>query len=398
MVDFWKQPMNEQAFDFFSVLAGYSLYALVFTSKDSFGRIFLKKYFANIPLLLCLIAIEFMWPLVSSGPLYTRVAKHVLRDCDNNWWKHIALIGNDSIEEGCIGHTFFTSVNLQLTILGLFLIHVLHKNKQLGLIISAFLCVGTFVRLFVALEGVKAVILLTVDMKYPDSVNYLLTVHFPTYPHIPCFLVGLLTCYFLKHEKFIAYSTSWRNTLIHGIIVGICLGITSFSPALHNIFHLIPFEYYRYYIVSSRILFVLSTPIILTMASFAPTFVTEEIKSVVTKEESVSQNSLLDENRNEMMEKVDKKSKERYRLSLLQGLERLALAMHLINYFYIKFEFLSSRILMDMDAYSLIIRAVNSTSIIVLLGLLFHIFFVAPINSLVRYFILDRMNDKKKID
>lgn len=394
MVDFWKQPMNEQAFDFFSVLAGYGLYAVVYSTKESYPKIFLKKYFANIPLLLCLIAIEFMWPIMASGPLYTRVGKHVLKDCDNNWWKHVAIIGNDSIEEGCIGHMFFTSVNLQLTILGLFLIHILHKNKKAGLVLSALLFIGTFVKLFIELEGVKAVVLLTVDMKYADSVNYLLRVHFPTYPHIPCFLVGIVVSYLLKHEKVILYSPSWRNTVIHAIIGGTFLGITAFSPALHNILHLIPFQYYRHYIVTSKVIFVLTCPVILTIAAFAPTFLEDIPKN---QEESKTQNSCLDENRNVVVEKVDKKSESvKYQMSFLQGFERLALSMHLINYVYIKLIFLSTRILIDMDVYSLILRAINSTSWIMIYAFFLHIFFVAPITNLVNYFIISKITSTQK--
>ena len=369
--------MNEQAFQFFSVLSGYSLYALVYTSKDSFDRIFMKKYFGIMPLLLCLMAIEVQWPVIGSGPLYSRVGKQILHDCNNNWWRHIALVGNESPEEACIGHTFFTSANLQLMFLGLLTIHLLHKNKMLGIIFAVSCSIVSLVKLFFALEGVKTPVLLSPNMKFPDSANYLMRVHFPTYPHIPCFFVGLLTCFFLKKEGYRAYSHSWYKTMIHASIVGFLLGITSFSPALHNIYHLIPFQYYPHYILFFKILFISACPLIITLASFAP-FMQEED----SKEKSRSHpNESRDENN----------------FSITQGLERLSFSMHLINYFYIKYDFLSSRTLMDMDAYNLVKRAASSMVIIIILGLFFHILFIAPINGLVNTFILNkRPVDKNK--
>lgn len=368
------------------------------SSKDSFSKIFLKKYLGIIPHILSVIAVEFLWPILGSGPLYTRVGKQILQDCKSNWWKHLVLMGNQSPEEACVGHTFFTTVNLQLTILGLLVIYLLRKRVFVGVAFASFVSVGSLVWLFHILEGVKTPLLMTPNVKWPEAANYLMRAHFPTNPHVPCFLMGLLTCFFVRRGGLTIYPTSWRNTCIHIYLACCFLAVTSFSPALHNIYNLIPEHYYPHYIIAVKVLFVfIVSPTILTSVAFSPPVVRKRIP--VHDDNNNNQTGDIrvrhDNNNNVSLDSTVKQD-EKAEYSFMKGLERLSLAMHLINYFFIKYDYLSSRMLMDVDGYNLLKRTCSSLTCIVIIGFFFHIFFVAPVSGLIHCFLFDKKEIAKQ--
>lgn len=374
------QPVNEMGFDFFSVLGGFSLYTFITKVKVSPFRLFTEKYLRIIPITLCLISIEMMWPLLGDGPLYTRVGKEILTRCSSNWWKHIFLLGNESLEEQCVGHTFFTSSSFHLLILGMVCIRVIRQNWKVGISLTILLNSFIYIRLFSSLQGIRTPLLMSKDMTTPNGVDYLMRVHFPTYTHIPGYLSGIWTSYVL-HQNWKPYGPSWKNTVIHFIIAEALVIVVFFSPSLHNIFGVVHEEIYPHFIVLFRVLFVLTAPLFLSIIPFSPIGVKNQESEIQARNNNDLDFSQI---------------KEKWTTSIFHGLSRLSFSMHMINYFYIKYDFMTSRVLIDIAPYDFFKRLFYSIVYIVLLALVFHLFFVAPVNSFVDMIFKRRGKEGKK--
>lgn len=79
-------------------LTGVATFSMVFPMAQS-GKL---PYFAAVvdriarfvPPMMVLTACEFLWPIVASGPLYTRVGNFNLEKCEKNWYYNMLFVNN----------------------------------------------------------------------------------------------------------------------------------------------------------------------------------------------------------------------------------------------------------------------------------------------------------------
>lgn len=111
---------------------------------------------------MAMVAIDIIWPFFGSGPMYTQISRHLQSKCLSSWWMNLIALGNvQSAPENvsnnilnsrvvvwleqvnyffipcyyqCIPHTFYSSIDIQLYILGLIMVFLLCKKPTVGII------------------------------------------------------------------------------------------------------------------------------------------------------------------------------------------------------------------------------------------------------------------------
>ena len=119
-----------------------------------------EKYYRFSPTLIAMISINFLWPLLGSGPLFHENYTRFMTDpCYNSWWRNLLLISNWYPSEEqvltklifwinkinlffstkCMIHTWYMSADFQLYILAFFVIRITCSNIKNGLLACSYL-------------------------------------------------------------------------------------------------------------------------------------------------------------------------------------------------------------------------------------------------------------------
>ena len=69
-------------------------YSLAKERKLPYGFAIVDRYFRFLPGLIGLLALETLWPLMASGPLYTRVGNFITAKCAANGWINFLMVSN----------------------------------------------------------------------------------------------------------------------------------------------------------------------------------------------------------------------------------------------------------------------------------------------------------------
>lgn len=105
-------------------------------------KLIAKRFLKFAPGVACLIAVEFLWPLVGSGPIFTYIADKQSQICANNWWRNVFFITNwHDVRENCVTHTFWSAIDMQLFLLGLIAVALTVRNVKWGIAFAVTLSV-----------------------------------------------------------------------------------------------------------------------------------------------------------------------------------------------------------------------------------------------------------------
>lgn len=196
----WLQPLiNVHGLHVVSFLGGFAMafstYPAVNRGNRSKGSIslILERWVRNAPGLFCLLAVEFLWPLAGSGPLYTYIGQDILDNCHKNWWRNVLFITNyNPVMENCMNHTFWSSIDFQLFFVGLGIILLMKRSTILGITaivvvgLSDFLITGMIAHTYQTTHAMASHPI-TVD----GVVRYIDYIHNQTTNYLFTFVVGL---------------------------------------------------------------------------------------------------------------------------------------------------------------------------------------------------------------
>lgn len=141
----WLQPLlNVTGLNIISFLGGLTLAISIYPNfkkrRSSYVKTIFNRWISTAPGIACLICMEFLFPIAGSGPMYTEIGQDAHDDCAKNWWKNILLIANwNPVLDNCANHTFWSSVDFQLFLLGLLAVFLFLKNTKLGISFCIFL-------------------------------------------------------------------------------------------------------------------------------------------------------------------------------------------------------------------------------------------------------------------
>lgn len=70
------------------------LYPLARKRKLPYFKIVFDRWLRYVPSIICLTALEFLFPFFSSGPLWTRITTFFSEKCHENYWLNFFFIQN----------------------------------------------------------------------------------------------------------------------------------------------------------------------------------------------------------------------------------------------------------------------------------------------------------------
>ncbi|XP_063924365.1 nose resistant to fluoxetine protein 6-like isoform X1 [Zophobas morio] len=140
--------------------------------------------------------------------------------CRKKWWTNLLYINNFVISDGaCLMHTWYLSVDFQLTVLGLFLLWLTQKQPKYLLLTSGFVIAFQIIFMFVylAMNNFKFAMIVTAEMAHYFKITFLKewqATWTSTYSNLAPFAFGLCFGYlyirYEKHKYAKIYVNLWR--------------------------------------------------------------------------------------------------------------------------------------------------------------------------------------------
>lgn len=350
------QPWNDGLLGIFPFAAGYACYKFYWNRINhgtfNYIRCIFTRYIRIILVSSIAIAAEFIYPLVGDGPAFTPMAQRVTNDCEVNWWRHFILDSHTQTTRSCAIHMFLGSIDMRLLIVG-FLILFLFKKLSPKLALTA--CFALIVSSCISLhETVKHLELPTffsnpADIRLISESFY--TTHFLISYYLPGYIIGIVTAYWIENDiRF--YKPSLLIWLAHfAFTYGWCL-FAIFAPGLHTILNVVPRSLYGLFIVGHRMVYFIGFTLVSLLLSHSEGWVTP-------------------------FTIFPKWFRRVFAYSV-----KLAPSIHLVNLLYIRFHFTTSRQLISIRPYDLLLRWTFGGYIIFFLSIFTHVFFICPLLAL----------------
>ncbi|KAI1303712.1 hypothetical protein HDE_02212 [Halotydeus destructor] len=370
---------NETGMCIVTFLGGVTTYSILMPmarkKKLPFFFALFDRWARFAPSVLCITAIEFIWPILWSGPLFTRVADFTIKKCTETWWKNLIFINNwFPAVDVCAGHTYSTSMDFQLFFLGLVATYITVRSVKAGLTFSVTMMIYGW--LHTAYNAYKYQI--TGTLYVPDPIpigilNYMDYIHMSTPIYIPAYFMGFIVGHYL--------STGYRLKLdsIQGHIkwivgANVPLAIVAGQNTLYNGFRLIPHSWSPMQIIINRTFQTLGGVVYFVYFSSLENVFGYKLNKVEDAADEQKSTSWFD---------------------LRSTLTRLTYSVYLSNYVLIKSEFFAQKTLYPADSYLLLKRLFATSIMVILFAFVFQIIFISPFNN-VRRILFDRKASSEK--
>ncbi|KAI1297656.1 hypothetical protein HDE_04543 [Halotydeus destructor] len=372
----WMQPFfNVHALTSMAFVSGlvvsWSILPLAKSSpKFSYRSQVVQRFLKMAPGLACGICMELLWPLFGSGPMYTWEGRDVVSDCTGSWWKLLTFTSNHfSSMEICANHTFYSAVDMQLFVLGLFAIFLTLKNVRWGIVFCIVMVIIDNVmvsyRSIIFDTGVN---IASHPIELEKVIRFVDHVHYTTYQYMGAYFIGFLTGLYLRNENRIELG-KW------GFVAGLFVfNMAGHSIALYNSFDMLPNWFIPYFIIIIKQMYNISM-ILLVLAG--------------PKSDSQPKAEKLAKANLDGATKFDGK-----KTNLMVALTRLQYSIYLSNYWYVRWDWFSSRYLFETRANAFFRRFAYSMPYAVGTAFIFHIIFLAPLDNMRKNYFANKSNEK----
>ncbi|KAI1303690.1 Nose resistant to fluoxetine protein 6 [Halotydeus destructor] len=361
---------SEASLNLIALLGGMTSFAVMIPlakrNQLPFLPALLDRWVRFVPSVLCITAIEFIWPVLWSGPVFSRVADFTIKKCTETWWKNLIFINNwFPVIDICAAHTYSTAIDFQLFVLGLIATYLIVKSVKAGLAFSGLMIVYGW--LHTGYNAHKYSI--TATLYVPDTVpmnivNYMDYIHMSTPVYIPSYFMGYIVGHILS-TGYRFQLNSLKDHLKWTTLANVLIMVVVVQNALYNGLKVIPLSWSPLLIIISRSFFTLAGAIYFVYFS-----------------SKGSSDTTTDENSNDQ-------EKPTSSFDLMSTLCRLSYSIYLSNYVLIKSEFFGQKVLYPADVYLTVKRIFATTIMILLFSFVYHLFFIAPFNN-VRRILFDR--------
>ena len=367
--------MGDSGIVMFAYLGGFTTFIMLYPIMKKmkaenkpfpFAFAIFDRWLRFTPSIMCLVCLEFLWPLLFDGPFFSRVGSFVHDKCQRTWFLNLFYIQNwFPVLDICAGQTFFSAVDMQLFILGLFVISILVKSQKQGIAVAITLSFIAYIKVVYNGFVYESTMTLYTPQLIPIKIlEYLDYIHMTTPAYIPSYLMGIMNGLLIHSGFKLPVKTVQQHLAI--VTLGFFLpGGPSVVKILYNTFDILPNLFVPFAIMGDRLIQCLAVGLNLTYYM------------------SINMNWLtnvpLDSSKN------GEKKKQSY--SIIQGICRLSYSLYLINYFVVKSEFFTTRNVLSLTWYSILSRLLSSFIIMILAAVIFHLLFVAPFDNLRKTFI-----------
>lgn len=289
-------------------------------------QLIVDKWIKIFPLVAGLIALEFVWPLIGDGPLYKEGSEFISTNCQNHYWNNFLLIANwfPSIEK-CVPQLFYSCVDFQLSILLVITVTLFKYKKQLaislGLIVASMIITGYTAAIHDVTPN-----FVSRNANLDDRMKFMDKIHLPTFSHLPAYFMGaMIALKGLTKTEISLEPYTVRRLKMACYILSI---MAVFAPALHNTFQILPRSLVPIYIVLQKFFYI--------FCLFPSMLLNKKPKDEIGFN-------------NNQVTSTQQETAVKY--SFLTCLYKLTFSIYLINYYCIRFDFLTSRILFEPGLY-----------------------------------------------
>ncbi|XP_032520170.2 nose resistant to fluoxetine protein 6-like [Danaus plexippus] len=225
----FNTPLWIQAFISISgFLSAY--YLLIYTEKHSFTWkkcvvSVLHRYIRLTPVSLFTLWFTISWlPRLGSGPQWSWLVEQEAQYCTERGWYHALYIHNYlTLGKLCMGHTWYLAVDMQLHVLGSFLLLILMRWRKavipvLATIVIASMAVTGLLVYFLNLTPI-------ISAQSPETVRNMFkgsaimpTIYLPVWVHFAGYALGIATAYIHYNDQNNGYKlrdSKWFSAIFH---------------------------------------------------------------------------------------------------------------------------------------------------------------------------------------
>ena len=187
----------------------------------------LLRYMRLTPAYAASIGLAFVFPLMSSGPLWRETVDPITSTCYESWWTNLLYINNFvKTDKLCLMHSWYLSNDMQMHLFAIVFLSLLLKSKLL-----AFLFLSASIVSCTAFAAVETYVndypptIVSTSPAVDDRWKYILDFYYKPWPHLPSYCVGLIVGFALSSKsKFKLSSAQKRTTCVFlGFILFIVL-------------------------------------------------------------------------------------------------------------------------------------------------------------------------------
>nr|XP_049701032.1 nose resistant to fluoxetine protein 6 [Helicoverpa armigera] len=195
----------------------------------------LNRWIRLTPLAVFALWFTVAWfPLLGAGPQWGWLVTREAHDCSERWWYH-ALYVHNHLPTGkfCMGHTWYLAADMQLHIIGVFLLLILMRYRRATVPVLLLLVVGSSVTagLVVYFNDLTPI----VTAQTPEVLRtmfagskILTLLYLPCWMNLPGYVGGIATAFILYHNNVKGdiklKDSKWFNILFHSsLLLGSCV-------------------------------------------------------------------------------------------------------------------------------------------------------------------------------
>jgi hypothetical protein len=383
-----SQPIspNEAGLDILTVISGFTAFQIMWKAAKNnelpYVFAFSDRVLKFLPAMIAIVSIEMIWPLLGSGPLYTKYSIFNVNRCSQNGWMNFLFINNwsSSGTDICAPVTFTASSIIQLFLVSLIVMKIMSGSRKNGKIVCWLLIIScnALTALNAYVNNVTPTLMTPFPNIYDVDSNFV-AVHafFPT--QCSAYFMGFLLGFYITEEKLTLDLSTWSK-MGKWITVGLSFSCVTFCLMVAAVcLNVIPRHFAPLFILVNRAGLALSAVIgILILYSLENFSIVDKILWICNG---------TDEN--------DNNNKDDKVFSWLAGFHRLTLGIFFVNMTVIHYEMFTRRRLIPLELMSVLSRSLFIMVFVLLASFLFTIVFIHPVDRLLNSY-YSRMRDSKR--
>ena len=293
----------------------------------------------------------------------SRVAAFNLQKCESNWWYNVLFINNyflNSIDI-CGGHSFYSSVDMQLFALGLLALCMFASSSRQGLLFSVAMVVfGTWKVAHSAIKYETAFSLFVVNPVPHKIVEFFHYIHMQTSSYMAAYFVGFLLAY-ARMKGHMSPTLDKRSHHLAFLLILVVVGqAVNVNAMLRNTLDMYPDSLNWLFISVNRIMQLCgAVACFLYIMSFKNAW-------LASRRQAIEQDPLFE---------------SRETLSPFKALCRLCFPLYVCNYLYIRTEFFTRRFLEPTGLFWMFKRLLSSVLLVYVFTIVFQVLLLGPLDA-----------------
>lgn len=170
------------------------------------------RYLRLTPAYAAIIGISVLLPALGSGPFWQESINQMGTNCRKNWWINLIYLNNFiETDKLCLIHSWYLSNDWQFFSITLILFGTFYKSKRVALLLIISLIISSSAATFattVANDFPPTIV--TTSPAIAERWLFIHTLYYKPWPHLPSYLIGLLTGYLIVIKDRIYISEIWR--------------------------------------------------------------------------------------------------------------------------------------------------------------------------------------------